>query len=428
MSATGVVPRAACPPHAGGSRRRSDCCSRWARRPPPRRRAGRRVLIDDFEDASRWEPHPSDGVRLTVGSDAGVHGRALRLDFAFSGGGYALVRRAVDLDLPENYRLRLAVRGQCLPNDLELKLIDASGDNVWWHNRRSFTFPTKWDSLSSRKRQITFAWGPVGGGEIHHVAAIEIAVTAGSAGPARCGSTTSRSRRCRPRGRAAAAGGRRVLVARGSRARAGGGWGSGHLVVELTPRPATVARPRPRLRARVRRVRDRLGGRTTSGRLRGGSGERPRGWRVLRTVRDGNGGRDYLYLPEGEARRLRIRALSFAPVGGMAIAEVAVEPLAFGESFNRFYEAIARAAPRGTYRAACRASSAVDRDRPTRRPRGVPALRGRHARDRQGRCSIEPFLFDGRRLIGWNEARVTQRLPRAGSRCRPCTGRRTRWS
>src|SRR6185436_6096001 len=108
--------------------------------------------------------------------------RALRLDFTFSGGGYAVARRAVDLDLPANYRFKLAVRGECLPNDLELKLIDDSGDNVWWCNRRSFTFPVKWDSLSTKKRQITFAWGPAGGGEMRHVAAIEIAVTAGSGG------------------------------------------------------------------------------------------------------------------------------------------------------------------------------------------------------------------------------------------------------
>ena len=94
---------------------------------------GARIVIDDFEDASRWSVHPADGVKLEIGADSGRHGRALRLDFDFGGGGgYAVARREVSIDLPANYRFRFAVKGACLPNDLEFKLIDASGDDVWW--------------------------------------------------------------------------------------------------------------------------------------------------------------------------------------------------------------------------------------------------------------------------------------------------------
>src|SRR6185295_9399733 len=67
-------------------------------------------------------------------------------------------------------------------NNLELKLIDATGDNVWWINRRDFQYPRTWTEVSTKKRQISFAWGPIGGGEIKHVAALEIVVTASTGG------------------------------------------------------------------------------------------------------------------------------------------------------------------------------------------------------------------------------------------------------
>jgi len=58
------------------------------------------VLVDDFERAETWSAHPADGVRLTLAGDRGKTGRALRLDFAFSGGGYAIARRATAIELP----------------------------------------------------------------------------------------------------------------------------------------------------------------------------------------------------------------------------------------------------------------------------------------------------------------------------------------
>jgi hypothetical protein len=107
----------------------------------------------------------------------------MRLDFDFRGhAGYAIARRAVDLDLPPNYELTWQMRADAPVNNFELKLIDATGDNVWWMNRRDFVFPDDWKQVLTRKRQISFAWGPIGGGEIRHVAALEIVVTAGSGG------------------------------------------------------------------------------------------------------------------------------------------------------------------------------------------------------------------------------------------------------
>ncbi|TMQ54709.1 MAG: hypothetical protein E6K72_07450, partial [Candidatus Eisenbacteria bacterium] len=70
-------------------------------------------LLDDFEDLSKWSVHPADGVAAAIASDSGAHGRAMRLDVHFTRGtGYAVVRRALDIDLPPDYAFRFALRGE----------------------------------------------------------------------------------------------------------------------------------------------------------------------------------------------------------------------------------------------------------------------------------------------------------------------------
>ena len=87
--------------------------------------------------------------------------------------------------LPENWAIRLRLRGEGPPQTLEFKLLDPSGKNVWWSVRRDFAFPSDWTTLTIRKRQVTFAWGPAGGGVLTDLGAIEITVTAASGGRGR---------------------------------------------------------------------------------------------------------------------------------------------------------------------------------------------------------------------------------------------------
>jgi hypothetical protein len=148
---------------------------------------------------SQWSTNPADGVEMTVRPDSGRHGLGLRLDFDFHGHpGYGIIHRKVDLDLPANYEFRFAVRGEAPTNTLEFKLVDTSGANVWWSNNPYFIFPREWRTIARKKGQICFAWGPAGesaaerydlsapgcrlGIDIHRVAAIEFAITAGSGG------------------------------------------------------------------------------------------------------------------------------------------------------------------------------------------------------------------------------------------------------
>src|SRR5690606_30997273 len=140
-------------------------------------------LLDDFESPDRWTAHPSDGVELRITTDAGRTGRALRLDFDFRGGsGYAIARRELPLELPENYEFVFWLRADAPVNDLEFKLVDPTGENVWWVNRRKFEYPREWTRIVVKKRHIEFAWGPVGGGDPERFGALERVVTAAPGG------------------------------------------------------------------------------------------------------------------------------------------------------------------------------------------------------------------------------------------------------
>src|SRR5262249_45982476 len=144
---------------------------------------GPAIVVDDFESSAAWSAIPASGVDMKLASERGPHGNALRVDFDFKGGGgYAVLHRKVDLDLSVNYRFAFRVRGEAQPQNLEFKLLDSSGENVWWCNRVRYEYPRDWTTDRVRRRQIAFAWGPKGGGELRHVAAIELAITAGSGG------------------------------------------------------------------------------------------------------------------------------------------------------------------------------------------------------------------------------------------------------
>ena len=139
--------------------------------------------IDDFERPDAWSAVPGEGVELRISGGPGRRGGATRLDFDFHGrGGYAVAHRKLSLPLPENYELGFWIRGSGPSNTLEFKLIDSSGANVWWSVRREFVPPDQWTRVAIPRRHISFAWGPAGGGDLRQVAAIEIAITAGTGG------------------------------------------------------------------------------------------------------------------------------------------------------------------------------------------------------------------------------------------------------
>ncbi len=70
-------------------------------------------------------------------------------------------------------------------------------------------------------------------------------------------------------------------------------------------------------------------------------------WRTVRRVTAGNGGADPLYLPESEARYVRLSLHGRG--GGYALDEIELKDLAFGASANAFFSTLAKSVPRGWY-------------------------------------------------------------------------------
>jgi hypothetical protein len=134
------------------------------------------VRAADFLDVP-WKAVPATGVEMKL-----TQTDALRVDFDFHGrAGYAIARRDGRIELPENFELAFRVKGDAPRNTLEMKFVQA--DNVWWSVRREFEFPGDWRRVSVKKRQIEFAWGPIGPSPLPKtIDAIELVITAGTGG------------------------------------------------------------------------------------------------------------------------------------------------------------------------------------------------------------------------------------------------------
>ena len=139
-------------------------------------------LIDDFRDAGRWQASASDQVQVRVAGD-GRGATCLHYDFGRVSG-YAVARRTLALELPAHYAFTLRLRGNGPPNAFQLKLVDASGDNVWWRQWPDFSPPARATDLRIRQRQISFAWGPTEDKQLRRAAALELVVASGRGGGA----------------------------------------------------------------------------------------------------------------------------------------------------------------------------------------------------------------------------------------------------
>jgi hypothetical protein len=278
-------------------------------------------VLDPFESVSGWKTTPSDGVSLSISQDEGLHGRAMRLDFDFHGhGGYAVVHKDFDIALPANYEFTFSIRANAPVNNLEFKLIDSTGDNVWWSNQRDFVFPRDWKTVTRKKRHIAFAWGPLGGGEMTKVAAIEFAITAGSGGKgtvwiddlALNPLERDTPYDLKPKIAASSAG---VDIDFLKRREFGG------LVISWP----TLQRP---ARYVVVGSKDAIS------------------WDTLYTMTHQAAQKDWLFLPESDARYVR---LIYPPGSPRTTPDIFVAPLSFSESLNSFYTAIADQSRPGYY-------------------------------------------------------------------------------
>ncbi|WP_342317271.1 discoidin domain-containing protein [Lysobacter sp. FW306-1B-D06B] len=376
-------------------------------------------VLDAFETTTPWQVVTSDQVSGKLRTVPGADGKAVCLDYDFNGvSGYAGLQRELPLDYPDDYEFGFRVRGDSPPNDLQFKLVDDSGDNVWWVNKPRFEFPKEWTPVVYKKRHISRAWGPTPDSTLRHSRKVEFTIynSVGGKGTVCLDTLTFRRRPVdttpppRPSARAS------VEMVGGAPAFAVDDDAASAWIAPVEVSPA------PLLEVDLGRLRE-FGGLTlrwapghAATRYRVALSRDGRDWQDVREVSSGNGGQDPIALPESEARYLRLQfeagqdAQPYSPPY-YALADVVIEPLAFAATPNDFVRSVAKDAPRGHF------PRGFSGEQPYWTILGLDGgvEQGLIGEDGaievgKGAFSIEPFVVSDGRLVSWADVKTTQSL------------------
>jgi hypothetical protein len=373
--------------------------------------SGSRKSIEDFESTDPWRAVASDQVSAALRVIDGIDGKALCLDYDFNGvSGHAGMRRRLPLHFPDNYVFDFQLRGKAPINDLEFKLIDASGDNVWWVKRPKVSLPVDWENIVYRKRHVAFAWGPIEDRTLRTTSDIEFTVYSHEGGRGEVcfdelAMTTLPSPPSVPPRPVITASSREVRVAPDALLTGHDdtvSWRSGARGGDVEWLSIDFGIPRELgglvLRWHEAEYADRYDAQVSD------DGET---WRSVRKVAVGNGGTDALHLTEVETRYVRLR-FEDGPSRHFALSGIEILP---PMSANGFFERLAHEAPRGRYPRGFVGEQSywtvvgIDGGLQT----GLLSEDGAIEAARGG-FSIEPFLIDGDRLISWADVAITPSL------------------
>ena len=381
--------------------------------------AEKSLTIDNFENAKLWTALHTDDVTATLQSAPGKIGNALRMDFDFTDthgdpiNGYATARRELPLDFAGNYELSFWIRGKAGVNTLQFKLVDASGENVWWMNAPDFAFPQEWQQIRIRKRQIEFAWGPASDHELKHSASIEFVVSSGRDGGQGTVLIDDLSIRALPPQDDSPLTPVRVSASSALR--------DAPVSAAVDGNAATAWRSDPRKGAEQRVDIDLGKPREFSGIvLHWRRGERATQWEVKQSLdrrswhechgalaRHGDDSSEELC--ESEARYLRL-LLHHGETRSYGLNEIEIKDPAWAATRNAFFQNVAKTVPRGTYPRGFVEQPywtiiGVDGG-------GEPALLSEDGaiEPHKGGWSIEPFLLVGGKRYSWADVSAKQSL------------------
>jgi hypothetical protein len=307
-------------------------------------------MLDDFGNASAWSAVASDQVSASLRHTEGARGSSLCLDYDFHGvSGYAAMRRPLGIDYPADYEFDFRVRGRGPDNALQFKLADAKNENVWWVNRTDFSAPPEWTKQRYKKRQISFAWGPIADQTLRRSESVEFTVYAvnGGSGEVCFDGLVLRQRPPPP------------AIPPNPIAKASSAARDAPAANAVDGNPATFWQSASAGDAEQELTIDFGFEREFGGVVlhwRDGAfasrydvelSDDAKRWHTARRVTDGNGGVDPLYMPESEARYIRF--VLHGQKSPYALDEVEIKDLAFAASANAFFAELAKASPRGWY-------------------------------------------------------------------------------
>jgi hypothetical protein len=355
-------------------------------------------MLDDFESVSGWTASASEGVEISILPGIGLNGNCIEIKYNFThGAGYCGIQKVLPLKLPENYRFSFYIKGDSPDNNLEFKLTDKSGENVWWLNQRKFRFPGNWTKQVIKKRNISFAWGPTDNKELKESYALQFYISSSS-------------------------GGKGVIFLDG-------------LTFEILEAPS-AEKPVPEFS--MDKIKASLPASIPEGKaftidlgkhyeyggliLKWDEAKFPSSYKVMASdnenswyeiyrVKNGQGGLRFLDLKGNESRYIRLDSLESAHGNSLLLNGCEIMDYTFTEEPENFFREIARHNKRGLY------PRYLYDEQPYWTISGVSGDRKKALIGEDGAVevdnssfSLEPFIYSGGRLISWNEANISQEL------------------
>jgi len=380
--------------------------------------AGEPVTLDDFHDTSVWKAEGSDGIRTWPAGVPGIDGdhSALQLNYDFSNvAGYALVRRSLPLDLSGNFALSFYIRSDAGDKAFEVKLVDDSGENVWWYQRREMHFTGQWQLVTIKKRQIEFAWGPIADKRLVHGSQIQFVINKSKAGGPGKIEISQLGMITLP------AEGTPDLAPRITASSSLPGHGPA-MVLALAHDPSRSWKSDPKTGRRQQLTLDfgrprefgalvlHWANRAWASRYDIDLSDDSSAWHTVRKISAGFGDVSALLLTETQTRFVRL-VLYDGPKADYQLAGLEIKPLEYGENANQFLLEQARTAPRGTY------------------PRGfsgqqnywtIVGVDGGHQTGligedgavelHPGGAAVEPFVVIDGKVVSWADVETRQSL------------------
>ncbi|MBK7845730.1 MAG: discoidin domain-containing protein [Bdellovibrionales bacterium] len=371
------------------------------------------ITLDDFEDIGTWTPHSSGQINLKLTQGAGLNGKALKLDFDFKEPqGFVTARKELSFSTPDDYAICFDFRGNLSIKKFELKLIDQSGQNVWWYNSPHLEISDKWQNMSIKSHQIEFAWGPLGSNSdpITSVGAIELVFWADSSERGSIWIANleliDKTIQNPP-----------VVTASSSLA----GYSPDSCLDPSSEKAwrSTTAKKPQWLKINFGEIRD-IGGlvihwdtlnQTKKFEIQCLSEEASE-WKTIYHAEAVSHVRSYVYLPGTACRQLRFNFLENYGSESFGLKFLEIKNHHFSRSQSSFFKNVAHYEPRGTFPKYFYGEQSYWTVIGTPQENSFQALINEEGMVEidKGSFSVEPFLVVEKRLVTWNDVEVTQSL------------------
>jgi hypothetical protein len=368
------------------------------------------ITLDDFESLNGWKNIASDQVVLKTSLDNGILGKSVKMDFNFvSGSGYCGIQKEIPMKLPDNFQFSFYIKGNAPANNLEFKLVDKSGLNVWWQIQRNFEFPNEWQKITIKKRHISFAWGPVQDKELKEIDKIEFFISSANGGkgsiylddfkfeeleqiskeyplPEFTASSGNQSTKALGDGNKntnwqSSKGQKQFVIIDLMKYREFGG-----LVIDWDEINFST-------NYNVEISNDK------------------KSWETVYSVNSGKGGRRYIYLKDSESRYIKLDLKQCSKKNGYIINDIYIKGSEFSENPEKFFAEIAKDKPRGYF------PKYNYNEQSYWTITGVSGDEKEALINEEGmvevdkKCfSLEPFIYNNGKLITWNDVKTTQLL------------------